>query len=211
MSQDEKLLVAIVDDHPVVIEGLKTLLAREPRIHTLSFTKGQDVISFLRSNAVNVVLLDITLPDVNGIDVCCSIKKASPATIVLMLSNQAERHIIFQALESGANGYLLKNTSGGELLECIYEAINGNIAMDREVKQIMTQPAGKQASAVPRLTRREKQIIGMIADGKTTQQIAEAAFISPFTVDTHRRNLLQKLQAKNTAELIKIAIEHKLM
>lgn len=211
MSNDKKLLVAIVDDHPVVIEGLKTLLAKDAQMNTVSFTKGQEVISFLQSNTVHVVLLDVILPDIHGIDVCRSIKKASPRTVVLILSNQAERHIIFQALENGANGYLLKNTGSRELLDCIYEALNGNVALDREVQQIMANPVEKQPLATPRLTKREKQIIGMIAEGNTTQQIAETVFISPFTVDTHRRNLLQKLQAKNTAELIKIAIAHQLI
>lgn len=210
MPPTDKLLAAIVDDHPVVIEGLNTLLMRDPGITTVSFTKGQDILSFVQANKVDIVLLDIMLPDINGIDVCSEIKKTSPRTVVLMLSNNAERPVIFQALQNGANGYLLKNTSGKELLECIYEALDKNIALDSEVKKIMSRPVEKQ-QVLPKLTKREKQIIGLIAEGCTTQQIADTVFISPFTVDTHRRNLLQKLQARNTAELVKIVMEHKLL
>jgi Response regulator containing a CheY-like receiver domain and an HTH DNA-binding domain len=179
-------------------------------MNIVGFTKGKDIISFSNVNHVQVVLLDVMLPDMSGIDVCRELKKMSPHTIVLMISNQPERHIIFQALQYGANGYLLKNTNGRELVECVYEALNGNIAFDNEVKNIMTRPAEKQLQELPRLTKREKQIIGLIAEGKTTQQIADTVFISPFTVDTHRRNLLQKLQAKNRVELIRITIEYML-
>lgn len=209
---DDKLIVAIVDDHPVVIEGLKVLLSNVDIIkEAISFTKGNEFVQYLKSNVVDIVLLDISLTDANGIDVCREIKKISPDVTVLALSNQAERSIILQMLQSGANGYLLKNASADELIKCISEAREGSVTFSKEVKEIMAKPSQYDLQSIPSLTKREKQIVQMIADGKTSQQIAETLFISPFTVETHRRNLLQKMQVKNVAELIKVANEFRLL
>lgn len=209
MSPADPVIIAIVDDHPIVIEGLKSLLKNEAAISTVSFTTGAGILAFVANNKVDVVLLDVMLPDINGIEVCKDIKKIAPATLVLAVSNQAERSIILQMLHNGASGYVLKNAGAEELLNCIQEAIAGDIAFSREVKEIMTRLPEKAQDALPLLTKREKQVLSMVADGQTTQQIADALFISPFTVETHRRNLLQKMEVKNMAELIRIAVENK--
>lgn len=211
MLLPDKITIAIVDDHPIVIEGLKALLKAEDYISTVSFTTGAGIISFLENNEADIVLLDIMLPDANGIELCRDIKKIAPQTNVLALSNQAERSIILQVLQNGAVGYLLKNAGAEEMLQCIHEALNGNITFSAEVKEIMAKPSQRELQSMPLLTKREKQILRMIADGETTQQIAGTLFLSPFTVETHRRNLLQKLQVKNVAELIKTAVAYRLL
>ncbi|AFD06691.1 response regulator transcription factor [Solitalea canadensis] len=211
MLQSDQLILAIVDDHPMVIEGLKMFLKSESNITAISFNTGNHFISFLQDNKVDVVLLDIMLPDSNGIELCKEIKKIAPTTVVIALSNQSERSIIMQMLQNGAAGYMLKNTDAHELLNCINEALEGKLAFSREAREIMMRPSFNDLKAIPSVTKREKQILQKIANGDTTAAIAEELFVSPLTVETHRRNLLQKFEAKNVAELIKMAIEHKLL
>lgn len=207
-----QITLAIVDDHPLVIEGLKAVLKEEsPLNNILSFTLGETFLTYFKKTPVDIVLLDISLPDANGIQICKEVKKLSPETIVLGLSNQAERSIILQMLQNGANGYLLKNASAEEILECIGKAQDGEIAFSIEVKKIMSKPSLQDLRAIPSLTKREKEILKLVADGKTSQQIAEILFLSPLTVDTHRRNMLHRMQVKNIAELIKLVTEYKLL
>lgn len=211
MSDTPKIILAIVDDHPIVIEGLKTLLKSDPRITAVSFINGQSFLDFLESNNVDIVLLDIMLPDYHGIELCKLIKKSAPETVILGLSNQAERSIMMQLLQNGAGGYVLKNANANELLNCISEALEGKLTFSTEAKEIMMKPSQNEWKAIPVLTKREKQILQRIANGETTATIADELFVSPLTVETHRRNLLQKFGAKNVAELIKMAVEYKFL
>jgi DNA-binding NarL/FixJ family response regulator len=205
----EKITLAIVDDHPIVIEGLKLLLIDKEYIDIVgSFNTGASFLNFLTGASANIVLLDITLPDKNGLDLCKDIKQLSPETYIIMLSNHNERSIIMQALQNGASGYLLKNASADELMECLNIAIRGQIALSEEVKGIMARPSSIMPQGFPTLTGREKEILPLIAEGLTTIDIGTKLFISPLTIETHRRNLMQKFGAKNVAELIKLATLH---
>lgn len=204
-----KTKIAIVDDHPVVIEGLIKLLSKKPQFEIAgSFTNGTGFMDFLDNNTVDVVLLDIILPDINGMELCRNIKKTAPNTTVLALSNHEERGAILKMLENGASGYLLKNASVEELLNCIYEALGGQITFSKAVKEIITRPQPAWSSEPAKLTKREKEILKLIASGSTTPRIAELLFLSKFTVENHRKNILQKLKAKNVADLIRTATQH---
>jgi DNA-binding NarL/FixJ family response regulator len=204
----DKLLTVIVDDHPIVIEGLKQLLQHDPNIQVIAeFGHGESICSYIKSNRVDLILLDITLPDVNGMDLCKMIKNESSSTIILIVSNHTERSIIMQTIQNGASGYLLKNSSIDELRDCIAEAIKGNICFSKEVAEIISRPSKNQLQERPRLTRREKEILALIAEGKTSQNIALELFLSPLTVDTHRKNLIQKFEVKNVAELVMAATQ----
>ncbi len=201
--QKDKLLTAIVDDHPIVIEGLKNLLKNESDIAIVGgFQTGAAILAYLETNQVDLILLDITLPDINGMELCLEIKKKFRSVIVLILSNRTERSIVLQTIQNGASGYLLKNSSLDELRLCITEAVKGSICYSKEVTEILSRPSRNELLAAPRLTKREKQILKLIAQGKTSQTIGEELFLSPLTIDTHRKNLLQKFQVKNVAELI---------
>ncbi|WP_278379781.1 response regulator [Chryseobacterium arthrosphaerae] len=205
--ENKKINIVIVDDHPIVIEGLKMMLNSQPFFNvTETFTSGSEIIRFIQSHQVDIILLDITLPDANGTDLCREIKKISPDTSVIMFSNRSERSIIMQSIQNGASGYLLKNTSISELAVCIKGALSGDIVFCNETKQIISSPPQNDLP-IPRLTKREKQILQMVAQGKTSNMIAEELFLSPLTVDTHRKNLLQKFQAKNSTELINRAVQ----
>lgn len=187
------------------------LLAQEPNMDIAGcFTEGAGILRFLKKNHVDVILLDITLPDINGMELCARIKQAYPRTMVLIISNHSEPSIMLQSIKNGASGYLLKNASLQELTQCIHQALQGKPAFSREVDAIIRQH-GKQGSGIPRLTKREKQVLHLLGEGKTSQVIAERLFISPFTVDTHRRNLMQKFEVKNVAEMIREAAKHQLI
>lgn len=204
--------IAIVDDHPIVIQGLKQLLSNEKDIRIAAFfVDGNGIMSYIKSNEVDVVLLDITLPDSNGIELCKEIKDISPNTSVLMLSNRSERSMIMQSLQNGASGYLLKNASLEELTSCIKQVIFGNIVFCNEVREIISKPVKNEFQGLPKLTKRETQILKMLAEGKTSSKIAEELFLSTLTIDTHRKNILQKCNAKNVAELVTIATQNQML
>jgi len=206
-----KLLTAIVDDHPIVVEGLKNLLQAEVDIQVVGgFSNGEEIIKYIKSNPVDLVLLDISLPDINGMDLCKIIKLESNPPIVLILSNLAERSIILQTIQNGASGYLLKNSSIDELRQCISAAVKGEICYSKEVKELLSRPTKSQLEGIPRLTKRERQILFLLAEGKTSQKIGEELFLSPLTIDTHRKNLTQKFNVKNVAELIMAANQHQI-
>ncbi len=206
------LSVLIVDDHPIVVEGLRSLLQNKPEVSIAhSFTNGADVLPFLSENDVDVVLLDISLPDISGIDLCRQIKKAHPDTKVLALSNHSEHSMIAQMLQSGASGYLLKNAPADELLKAIEGVTTQKVFLSNEVQKVLLQAYSNTQDAAPLLTRREREVLQWLANGHTTNAIAEGLFISPLTVETHRRNLMQKFEVSNVAALIKKAVDYKLL
>jgi|ERR1044072_3134053 DNA-binding NarL/FixJ family response regulator len=208
LPNNHKISVAIVDDHPIVIQGFKSLLESSPLFEISGcFTTGGECINFLHQQKVDIVLLDITLPDGNGVHFCATINEHFPGTIVVALSNLNERSIISQMFRNGARAYLLKNISAKELLDALNTVWEGNTAMSLEVKEIMQQPDLNTLQAVPELTKREKQILQLLAEGKRSAAIAEALFISPLTVKTHRATLLHKFQVNNIVTLINRAKE----
>lgn len=212
LENNELIQLAIVDDHPVVIEGLQRLLGSRDFMKVAgTFTSGADFLTYLKENRTDIVLLDISLPDINGMELCKEIKKRAPNTCVLVLSNHSERSIIMQMLQNGASGYLLKNASADELLGCINEALNGQITFSREIRQIIARPSAHELKELPQLTRREKEILHMISEGMTTPQIADKLNLSQLTIETHRRNLLQKFDVNNVAALIKVAVQQGLV
>ncbi|MBO9592539.1 MAG: response regulator transcription factor [Niabella sp.] len=203
-----KTRIALVDDHPIVVEGLEKVLSVVKHMKIAGrFTNGKDLLSFLNYTAVDIVLLDITLPDINGIDLCKSIKTNFPQIVVLALSNLSNRGIIIDVLKNGASGYLLKNVSRDELVSSINTALRGEIVFSQDVKEIISSPQLTNFPETARLTTREKEVLGLIALGKTTAEISGLLYISKFTVESHRKNLLQKFNARNVAELIRMATQ----
>lgn len=202
--------IAVVDDHPMILEGIRSLVKSEQNLQLYAFSKGNAFVDFIQENVVDLVLLDIVLHDGSGIDFCKIIKEKSPDTKVVALSNQAERSIIFQFLQNGGNGYLLKNADADEIIKGIYTALDHQVALSLEVQSIMMSNNTK-ATEIPRLTKREQQILQAIANGETSIQIAESLFVSVITVETHRRNLMQKFQAKNMIDVVKQALSFNLI
>lgn len=204
--------VIIVDDHPIVVEGLRSLLQHKPEITILnSFINGKDVLPYLSEHPADVVLLDINLPDISGIELCRQIKQNYPQTKVLALSNHSEHSMIAQMLQSGASGYLLKNAPADELLKAIEEVTVKTVFLSSEVQRVLLDAYSTTQDTIPVLTRRELEILRWLADGQTTNAIADKLFISPLTVETHRRNLMQKFEVNNVAALIKKAVDCKIL
>lgn len=203
--------VFIVDDHPMVIEGVKMLLKDSALIEISGVaTDAYQALELLKSQPADVILVDINLPDLNGIELCGKLKKQYPDLKVLGLSTFKERSYITRMIAQGASGYLLKNASKEELEEAVTAAYRGRMYLSMEVSKVITQ-AGAPLPEIPLLTRREKEVLGLIADGFTNNQIAKQLFISPLTVDSHRKNLLAKFGARNTAALVRYAVEYKLV
>ncbi|WP_291913878.1 response regulator transcription factor [Chitinophaga sp. CB10] len=206
MSSKE-ITISIVDDHPVVLEGLHKLLSASPGLTvTACYTTASECLEAMELQPTDILLLDINLPDMKGAALCKAIKTIAPATHILAFSNHSERSLILQLLQNGASGYLLKNASAEELIHCIQEAHNGLITFSKAVREIMARPSALDLQGTPQLTTREKEILQLISDGKTTPQIASQLNLSPMTVETHRKNLMHKFQSKNVAALIKAAI-----
>ena len=203
--------VYIVEDHSVVIEGIYSLLQNEKGIEVCgNAINAQSCLSYFVNHTADVILMDIGLPDMNGIDLCALIKKKYPGIMVIALSTFNQGSYINKMMQAGASGYLLKNTGKVELLDAIKNVAAGKTYLSFEVGKEM-QMSKEIPNDVPLLTKREKEILKLVAAGLTNIQIAEKLFISIDTVDTHRKNLHNKLNVKNTATLIRTAIEHNLL
>ncbi|MCC6288603.1 MAG: response regulator transcription factor [Chitinophagaceae bacterium] len=206
---NSKIEVIIVDDHPMVIEGLKSLLSNYDILSvTHTFTKGMEAYDYLLANDCDVVLMDINLPDISGIELCGKVSAANTKLKILGMSTHNDASIIRQMVHKGAKGYLIKNASADELYTAIENVYEGKTYFSHEVQSILAESSLKN---IPHLTRREKEILSLIASGETTHQIAGKLYLSPLTVETHRRNLMQKFDVNNAPALIKMAIDQKLL
>ncbi len=204
--------IAIVDDHSLIVQCLVSLLDRIKSYEvTATFTKGSELLQYLETDPVDIVLLDISLPDINGIDLCLEIKRIAPNVIILGLSNHTERSVILQLMQNGASGYLLKNIDIVELEKCLDQAVNKQMVFSSAVQEIIANPISSDLPLLPKLTKRETEILKLIALGKTSVQIAEELFLSPLTIETHRKRMMSKFKTKNMMSLIKITTENKLI
>ena len=196
--------VLIVEDHPLVAEGLKSILSSsdEFAIHGLA-NNGADFKTIFASFDQGVVLMDIRLPDINGIELCKMIKESKKPVQVIALTTFNQQYLIKKMLEAGAISYLLKNATPDEICLAIRRAWQNQSTFSQPVKQQINQVSYTTTD----LSKREIEVLYLIAQGLTNSQIAEKLFISPLTVDSHRKNLLLKTGAKNSAALIKFAVD----
>jgi DNA-binding NarL/FixJ family response regulator len=201
--------VLIVDDHPIVVEGIRRLLNDKGiSQNCLVAFSVEECMSIINHFIPELILLDINLPDGNGIDLCSVIVKKIPGIKIIALSSFGDRSYITRMMENGAMGYLLKNSSEDEIINAIKDVMSGKKHLGFDVAENLKND---KLSKNTILTRREKEVLTLIANGFTNLEIAEKSFISPHTVDSHRKNLLLKLSARNTAELVKIALCNELI
>ncbi len=202
--------VFIVDDHQVILDGLRRMLDNNSEIEVIGQAmNGPDCLEELKSSPADVAIVDINLPGMDGLELCKAIRKQNPATKVLTLTTYNEVSFITRIIKNGASGYLLKNTDKDELIEAIKTVHNNEQYLSHEVKEkLIASSFGKdESSFIPKLTRREKEVLKLIIDELTTKEIALKLFISDATVETHRLHLLNKLGARNTAGLVKVALQ----
>ncbi len=194
----------IVDDHHMVIEGIRSLMQDEKDIEWMGHaTNASSCLVFLKRLEPDVILMDINLPDRSGIDLCKEVKELYPAVAVLGLSTFHQQSVIRDMMDSGASGYVLKNATKQELLTAITTVRMGRTFMSFEAVQSLRETAND----APVITRREKEVLQLIAEGLTNAEIAAQLFISVPTVNTHRKSLIEKFDAANTAVLIGKAIK----
>jgi DNA-binding NarL/FixJ family response regulator len=199
-----KINILLVDDHSMVIEGMKSILTQIPGVQVKATASNAfEAIAALRQHAVDVAFVDINLPDISGIELCTKIKKEFPEVHVLGLSTFKQRSYVSQMIANGASGYLLKSAGKEEIDEAIKNVLAGKMYFSVDINNTKAETLSEDEA--PTLTRREKEILKMIAEGLTTNEIAQKIFVSPYTVDTHRKNLLSKFDVSNTALLIKTA------
>jgi len=197
--------VFIVDDHYMVIEGIRSLLQNEKDVEWVGHaSNAASCLAFLQKQQPDVILMDINLPDKSGIDLCKEVIEKYPSIFIIGLSTFNQQSFIQKMMDNGASGYVLKNATQEELMEAVHTVMKGKTYLSEEASQILRKNADAD---IPVLTRREKEVLELIADGLTNNEIAQKLFISVATVDTHRKNLLAKFEAKNIASLIKAAMQ----
>lgn len=218
MSQEKTIRVLVVDDHQLIIDGLKSLLQDEPDI---VFTGGANsmpqAIDFVTNNQVQVVLADINMPEGSGIETTRKLKALQPDIQVLALTMHEDINMIRKMVEAGASGYILKRTNMNEVLEAIRVVAKGGKYLGRDVQEILLNNMGQpekpaeQTENPSRLTQRESEILNLITKELRNEEIAEKLFISERTVETHRRNIFTKTKTKSIVGLIKYAIANGLI
>ncbi len=203
--------IAILDDHPMVLKGIESMLEDSQDMElTDLYDRRALLLEGLELQIPDILLLDINMPDGSGLELAKELHKSYPDLRIIGLSNYSEPGFIKSMLRNGARGYLLKNTGKQELKKAITAVYKGEIYLPRTVRDILLSDSiGHQpgTSFIPKLTRREKEVLDLVASEHTNSEIAEKLFISSKTVESHRNNLLQKLGARNTAGLIKSAME----
>lgn len=194
----------------MVLEGLRMLLQDEREITvSAAFTNGKEALDYLsKNNDIDIVFLDINLPGQNGFELCKCIRKEHVTVKVIVLSTFYERSNIARMINYGASGYLSKTAGKAELIEAVQAVIQNRAFFSEEVQKELLPSDNITKQTLPKLTRREKEILILIAEGKTTAEVAETLFISQLTVETHRKNMIHKLNANNTAALIKLALDN---
>lgn len=204
--------IAITDDHPLLLEGLKNILNNKKSIEVVAtFKSAAELLEGLSKIEIDVLLLDINLGDANSIEIMDKILKKNPYLLIIMLSVHNELAVINSSLIQGAVGYIQKNASVEEILQGIKTVHEGKKFICSQTLSKMKELETDQPNLVPKLTRREKEILLEAAHGLTTNQIAEKLFISSHTVESHRKNVIEKFQTSNLSTAIKLAIEYGLI
>ena len=203
-----KIKVIICDDHPLISEGFQTFLSKKEDMQLVASVPSQKELNqFLSENTADVLILDIHLEDACGTEVCKDITHRFPQIKVIGLSNLEDSDIIMKMIANGASGYLVKSTPVSEIEIAIRTVHSGEVYLGREAQKILTQFSQKKTNEIPLITSREKEVLKLLAQGLSSAQAAEILFISPQTVDSHRKSLLNKFKVNKTVNLISKARE----
>ena len=214
----EKLRVLLVDDHTVVRHGLRRILSSDEQIEIVGEAgDGRAAVELAQRVQPHVVVMDVALPELNGIEATRQLAKRAPNVHVLMLTMHADDVYVRQALKAGARGYLLKDSEDLDLIKAVKAVGAGGSFFSPAVSRVVLsgylgdRPVGDADDPLGRLTDREREVLQLIAEGKTNKEIAVALSLSVNTVETHRKHLMEKLDLHNTAELVRFAIRERLV
>jgi DNA-binding NarL/FixJ family response regulator len=209
------ITVFLADDHAIVRDGLRFLLESEGDIEVVGVApNGREAVRQVTELAPDIVILDIAMPELNGIDAAIQIRELCPSVQVIILSMHSTTEHVFRALQAGARGYLLKESAGVEVVEAIRTVLTGRRYLSQEISESMIDAYVRQREAVETqsplasLSPREREILQLVVEGKSSAEIADILFLSPKTVGTYRSRLMQKLGIEDLPTLIKFAIQH---
>lgn len=211
-----RVRIVLADDHHLVRTGMRALLQSLPDIEVVGETgDGREAVELARAQAPNIVLMDIAMPGLNGLDATARVVDEFPHTQVIILSMHADEEYVRQALRAGAAGYLLKNAAPEELGLAIQAVMRGEIWLSSIISRVVVEnyldPRGGDVGPLAQLTPRQREILQLIAEGKTTKQIAATLDVSIKTVETHRAQLMERLAIRDVAGLVRCAIRHGLV
>lgn len=210
---DRFITIFLADDHTIVRQGLAKLLEAEPDLRVIGEAQnGREAVKKVQGLKPDLVIMDIAMPLLNGIEATRQIKKFSPQTKIIILSMHSHDRYISELISIGASGYLLKDSTGGEIVKAISAAMKGDVYLSpsisrRVIEDYLTlKKKSSREDLYTILSNREREVFQMIAEGHSTKEISSILFISPSTVKTHRSNIMEKLQINNISQLIQFAI-----
>jgi len=215
----EKIKVILIDDHHIVREGIKILLMNIKDIEVVGeASNGDELFELLKTNEPDVLILDIMMPGLSGIEIARIVKDEYPEIKIIILSANTDNDSVFDSLKAGAHGYLPKNAKREELLEAVYMVASGNEFLSDSISQTVlrnfisrARTGDKQGKEEAELTKRELEIVELFAEGLSYKEIAERLFISARTVESHKNNIMEKLELRSIVDLVKYAIKHKII
>lgn len=213
-----RIRILLADDHTILRAGLRMMLNAQPDMEVIGEAQdGRQAINTTMSLQPDIVLMDITMPDMNGIEATKQIKRVAPEVKVLVLTMHENDEYVFQALRAGASGYILKEAADTELITALHVLRSGQFYLSPSAQSVIVGDylqrvhTGEEKDSYNNLTEREKEILKLVAEGYTNNQIAERLVISPKTVDTHRTHVMDKLNLHSRAELVKYAMRRGLL
>ncbi|HJR80848.1 MAG TPA: response regulator transcription factor [Anaerolineales bacterium] len=207
--------VLVADDHAIVREGLGIMLGNQPDMEVVGLaTNGREAIRIVDQYQPDVAVMDISMPELNGIEAIQQMLPRHPRMKVIVLSIHETKPYVYRALKAGAKGYLIKETAGLEVVEAVRAVYRGERYLSQRISDLVTDVSfrklegSKEVSPLEQLSPREREILQLVAEGKTSQEIADIISVSPKSVDTYRSRLMHKIGVEDLAGLVKFAIQH---
>ncbi len=210
------ITILIADDHDIIREGIKSVLKPHAQYQVCAeASNGEQALELVREMKPDILLLDISMPKVSGLDIIERVKRASNKTKIIMITVHKLGAYVLKAMRRGVNGYLNKDNLAEELIPALSRVISGNsyfgASISNYLTEIMQEPKQKEVSKGEILNEREQDVLRLVAEGKTAKEIAETLFLSRRTVENYKNSILKKLNLHKTSDLIKYALEHKIV
>ena len=210
-----KIRVLVADDHAVIREGLRVMLGNQPDMQVVgTAANGREAVRLVDEHEPDVVVIDISMPELNGIEAIAQILPRHPHIKIIVLSIHETKPYVYRTLKAGAKGYLIKETAGLEVVDAVRAVYRGERYLSQRISDLLTDVSYRnlevpiEISPLEQLSSREREILQLVAEGKTSQEIGERLSISPKTVDTYRSRLMHKIGVEDVAGLVRFAIQH---